>query len=110
MGSGALVQTLVANDLIDTYQIMLHPLLLGMGKRLFREYPNPVKLTLIGCTPTTTGVLDTGHFVSFWNHALVSFVQHLIATSEKLASVMAPSGRPKRRSGPRRELVGSLRN
>ena len=57
LGSGVLVQTLIANELIDTYQIMLHPLVLGTGKRLFREYPNPLRLRLTGCTPTTTGVL-----------------------------------------------------
>ena len=57
LGSGVLVQSLIANDLIDTYRIMLHPLLLGAGKRLFREYPNPVQLRLTGCTQTTTGVL-----------------------------------------------------
>ena len=57
LGSGVLVQTLVANELIDTYRIMLHPLVLGVGKRLFREYPHPLRLRLTGCTQTTTGVL-----------------------------------------------------
>jgi dihydrofolate reductase len=57
LGSGALVQTLIANDLVDTYRIMLHPLVLGAGKRLFREYPRPMRLRLTGYTPTTTGVL-----------------------------------------------------
>ena len=57
LGSGVFVQTLIANDLIDIYRIMLHPLVLGTGKRLFREYPHPVRLRLTECTPTTTGVL-----------------------------------------------------
>jgi dihydrofolate reductase len=57
LGSGVLVQTLIANELIDTYRIMLHPLVLGSGKRLFREYPNPLRLRLVGCTQTTTGVV-----------------------------------------------------
>jgi dihydrofolate reductase len=57
LGSGALVQTLIANDLVDIFRIMLHPLVLGTGKRLFREYPNPRRLRLTECTPTTTGVL-----------------------------------------------------
>ena len=57
LGSGEFVQSLIANELIDTYRIMLHPLVLGTGKRLFREYPNPVRLRLTACTPTTTGVL-----------------------------------------------------
>ena len=57
LGSGVLVQSLVAHDAIDTYRIMLHPLVLGAGKRLFREYPKPVHLRLAECTQTTTGVL-----------------------------------------------------
>jgi dihydrofolate reductase len=57
LGSGKLVQTLIAHDLIDTYRIMLHPLLLGAGSRLFRGHPNPLRLRLTGHTPTTTGVL-----------------------------------------------------
>jgi dihydrofolate reductase len=57
LGSGVLVQTLIANELVDTYRIMLHPLVLGTGKRLFRAYDRPLRLRLTGCTPTTTGVL-----------------------------------------------------
>jgi len=57
LGSGVLVQTLIANELVDVYRIMLHPLLLGTGKRLFRGYPEPLRLQLTECTPTTKGVL-----------------------------------------------------
>jgi dihydrofolate reductase len=57
LGSGALVQELIANDLVDGYHLFLHPLLLGTGKRLFREMNRPRRLRLVGCTPTTTGVL-----------------------------------------------------
>lgn len=57
LGSGMLVQTLVANDLVDVFRIILHPLVLGTGKRLLREYPRPLRLRLTGCTETTTGVL-----------------------------------------------------
>ncbi len=57
LGSGALVQSLIADELIDVYRIMLHPLVLGTGKRLFREYPNPVHLRLAAYTATPTGVL-----------------------------------------------------
>lgn len=57
LGSGALVQALIANDLVDSYRILLHPLLLGTGKRLFREYPHPLPLRLVEHTATTTGVL-----------------------------------------------------
>ena len=36
---------------------LLHPLLLGTGKRLFRGAPAPQRLSLVDCTPTTTGVV-----------------------------------------------------
>jgi dihydrofolate reductase len=57
LGSGVLVQELIANDLVDGYQLFLHPLLLGTGKRLFRQMDRPRRLHLVNCTPTTTGVL-----------------------------------------------------
>jgi dihydrofolate reductase len=34
-GSGTLVQTLIQNDLVDTYRLLVYPLVLGKGKRLF---------------------------------------------------------------------------
>jgi dihydrofolate reductase len=37
MGSGELVQTLIHHDLVDEFRLMIHPLVLGAGKRLFRE-------------------------------------------------------------------------
>src|SRR6266568_4340217 len=57
LGSGVLVQELIANDLVDGYHLFLHPLLLGTGKRLFREMDRPTRLRLVDCTPTSTGVL-----------------------------------------------------
>jgi dihydrofolate reductase len=57
LGSGVLVQDLIANDLVDGYRLFLHPLLLGTGKRLFREMNRPRRLRLVECTPTSTGVL-----------------------------------------------------
>lgn len=57
LGSGVLVQTLIENELIDEYHVFIHPLVLGTGKRLFRGTSRPVRLRLVDCTPTTTGVL-----------------------------------------------------
>lgn len=57
LGSGVLVQDLIAADLVDGYRLFLHPLLLGTGKRLFRHLDRPRRLRLADCTPTTTGVL-----------------------------------------------------
>jgi dihydrofolate reductase len=36
-GSGNLVQTLIQNDLVDTYRLLVYPLVLGKGQRLFEE-------------------------------------------------------------------------
>jgi dihydrofolate reductase len=57
IGSGELVQTLVQHDLVDEYRLMIHPLVLGAGKRLFREGLSPTRLRLIDTKWTTTGVL-----------------------------------------------------
>ncbi|MEV0458003.1 dihydrofolate reductase family protein [Catellatospora methionotrophica] len=63
LGSGVLVQELIAGDLVDGYRLFLHPLLLGTGKRLFRELPRPQRLQLVDSTPTSTGVLMLGYDV-----------------------------------------------
>jgi len=57
LGSGNLVQTLLAEDLVDTLRILLHPLVLGTGKRLFGQTPHPLPLRLVDNTTTTTGVV-----------------------------------------------------
>jgi dihydrofolate reductase len=57
LGSGVLVQALIENEQVDEYRLFVHPLVLGTGKRLFREYPQPLPLRLVDCTPTSTGVL-----------------------------------------------------
>jgi dihydrofolate reductase len=57
LGSGALVQALVARDLVDGFHLFLHPLLLGAGKRLFNELDRPRRLRLTDVEQTTTGVV-----------------------------------------------------
>jgi dihydrofolate reductase len=57
LGSGVLVESLAAEDLVDAYRLFLHPLLLGTGKRLFRALPRPQRLELTDCTRTATGVV-----------------------------------------------------
>lgn len=57
IGSGELVQDLIRHDLVDAYRLMIHPLVLGTGKRLFRDGTTLTKLRLVDSKPTSTGVL-----------------------------------------------------
>jgi dihydrofolate reductase len=57
MGSGDLIQTLMRHDLIDEYLLMIHPLVLGTGRRLFADGGTPAHLRLVDSVATTTGVL-----------------------------------------------------
>jgi len=57
IGSGELVQTLIQQDLVDAYRLMVHPLVLGTGKRLFREGTGMTRLRLVDTKTTSTGVL-----------------------------------------------------
>ena len=56
-GSGALLRTLIAADLVDEYRVWIFPLLLGQGKRLFESSVPPRGLTLIKTQSTPKGVL-----------------------------------------------------
>lgn len=57
LGSGALVRTLVRHRLIDRYQVMIHPLLLGAGHRMFPEDGPRIGLRLTDSVTTGTGVI-----------------------------------------------------
>jgi dihydrofolate reductase len=58
MGSGVLIDSLIAADLIDEYLLMIHPLVLGTGRRLFPEKVH-VPLRLTDSVTTPTGMLIT---------------------------------------------------
>jgi len=57
IGSGTLVDTLAGHDLVDEYRLMIHPIVMGKGKRLFRGEGSPKKLRLVDSKTTSTGVL-----------------------------------------------------
>ena len=56
MGSGVLIGSLMAADLIDEYLVMIHPLVLGTGRRLFPVGAR-ASLRLVDSLATGTGVL-----------------------------------------------------
>jgi dihydrofolate reductase len=57
IGSGQLVQTLMQNDLVDEYRLMINPIVLGNGKRLFRDGSPKTSLRLVDSETSKTGVL-----------------------------------------------------
>lgn len=56
MGSGELIGSLMAGGLIDEYLLMIHPLVLGSGRRLFPEGVH-LSLRLTDSVKTATGVV-----------------------------------------------------
>jgi dihydrofolate reductase len=56
-GSGELIQLLLKNDLVDELWLMIHPLTLGQGKKLFADGPIPAAFTLVESTATPSGVI-----------------------------------------------------
>jgi dihydrofolate reductase len=57
LGSGELLQSLMARALIDEYLLMIHPVVLGKGRRMFRDGGPPSTLELADSVITTTGVV-----------------------------------------------------
>jgi dihydrofolate reductase len=56
LGSGALLRALIPAGLIDSYTLLIHPLVLGQGQRLF-DVDAPAELRLTNSVTTTTGVI-----------------------------------------------------
>jgi dihydrofolate reductase len=57
MGSPSLVAQLIEHDLVDEYRLMIEPILLGRGKRLFPEDGQARPLQLVASSTAATGVL-----------------------------------------------------
>ncbi len=57
MGSGELVQSLMRHNLVDEYVLLIHPLVLGSGRRLFPDGGAFAALRLVDTKTTTTGVV-----------------------------------------------------
>ena len=57
LGSGELTRSLMRRGLIDRYMLLIHPLVLGSGRRLFPDRGALARLRLVDVKPTSTGVL-----------------------------------------------------
>ena len=57
LGSGELCAQLLSWDLVDEFRLFIHPLLLGTGKRQFRQLPDPKFLTLRAVSRTDLGTV-----------------------------------------------------
>jgi dihydrofolate reductase len=55
-GSATLVQTLMQHDLVDCYRLLVYPVVVGKGKRLFKE-GIPVTLKLLESQSFSSGVV-----------------------------------------------------
>src|SRR5919197_6616165 len=50
-GSAQLVQTLIQHDLVDEYRLMVFPVILGAGKRLFEDAADRTALKVVEAKP-----------------------------------------------------------
>jgi len=57
VGSGTLVRSLLQDDLLDELRLMVHPIVMGSGKRLFEEGGGQKALKLVDSKTFGTGVL-----------------------------------------------------
>ena len=57
MGSGKLIQSLMRRNLVDEYVLLIHPIVLGSGQRLFTDGGSHASLRLISSRTTEKGVV-----------------------------------------------------
>jgi len=65
-GSGALIRWLLANDLVDEMNLLIVPVVVGQGTRLFPDAGPDIALELVDSRPTPSGITiqvyrPTGH-------------------------------------------------
>ena len=61
IGSGALVRSLLGNGLLDELRLVVHPIILGGGKRLFEDHADREALELVDSRTFGTGVLSLAY-------------------------------------------------
>ena len=57
VGSGKLAQSLMRLNLVDEYELWIHPIVLGSGKRLFADGIGPLNLKLVNTKTTSSGIV-----------------------------------------------------
>ena len=57
LGSGELIRSLMAHDLVDEYVLLIHPLVLGTGRRLFADGGVQSTLRLVSSSTAPNGVI-----------------------------------------------------
>jgi dihydrofolate reductase len=57
VGSGQLAQTLADHGLVDEYRLLVHPIMVGSGKKLFRDGAEPTPMRLVEVTASTGGLV-----------------------------------------------------
>lgn len=57
MGSGKLIGSLLPHRLIDEFLLLIHPIVLGCGQRLFESGSHAMGLKLVSSIAGTTGVI-----------------------------------------------------
>jgi len=60
-GSSELIQLLLTNDLVDEFWLIIYPLTLGNGKKLFTHGAIPAAFTLVESVVTSTGVIAANY-------------------------------------------------
>ena len=60
-GSGNLLQTLLKHNLVDAFWLMIYPLTLGSGKRLFADGTIPLKFKVTESIVGASGVIVMGY-------------------------------------------------
>ena len=57
VGSGQLAQALADHGLVDEYRLLVHPIVVGSGKKLFRDGAEPTPMRLVEVTASTGGLV-----------------------------------------------------
>jgi dihydrofolate reductase len=57
VGSAQLAQSLLGHALVDEYRLLVHPIVVGTGKKLFRDGSSLTRMALVEATTSTDGLV-----------------------------------------------------